>query len=420
VRPLEYTRFLLPRPDAEAEVLVAKSRRARKRLAAHGHAETFLPLPSPHDPLLVLPLAHRNACAYAVEHWVPAETAKARLRNRVSRALLAAGAFPPVRPLLTLGTQEPGPPFLVAGSQAHGVPEHAEWFLLCGEGRAFRRAAFVVFPRGSRSPEWALKFAWERGDSSPFDRDERGLRLAEAAGTVVARHAPRLIGRFEVEGYQASVESAAVGTRLDRILGATNVSLARKLELVDRLAGWTLEVMAATVAPDDRPALPADAPAELVAQIASVPAVFQHNDLWTWHVLLEKGSFTVIDWEFASAAALPLWDLWYLLFDAATQIERVGGGEERLRFFTRLFRGDEPLSRPVLEWTRRAVERLSIPPEAVGPLASLVWLQYGSIYAERLGARHLADPQAPPIGRLLPEIWFREPGLGPEWDAWRA
>jgi hypothetical protein len=323
--------------------------------------------------------------------------------------------LPPVRPLLKLDTGGRAP-FLVQATGELGVPDDPGWFLLNGQGRAFRRGAFLLFPPGSSQPEWALKFSQARGDAKPFERDERGLRLAEVAGELVTAHAPRLLGRFEVDGFHASLESAAAGRRLDHVLGARDVPLARKLALLEQVAGWAVDVLSATAARE--PSVP-DAPGELVSAISSVPAVFQHNDLWTWHVLLAGDSFTVIDWEFASDRALPLWDLWYLLYDAAAQIERVGGGEERLRFFVRLFAGEEQLSPFLFEWTRRAVRALSLEPDAVGPLASLVWLQYGSIYAERLGAQHLADPSVVPTGRRLPEVWLTEPALGPGWSAWR-
>jgi Phosphotransferase enzyme family len=397
----EYARFLLPSADAEVEP----------------GAEAFLPLPDLDTAELVLPLRHRRACAYAVENWTQAESVPSHVKRAVARTLLRAGLMPPVRPLLKLGTDGQAP-FLVSAARELGVPGDAGWFLLNGQGRAFRRGAFLLFQPGSSQPEWALKFSQARGDTKPFERDERGLGLAAQAGEVITAHAPRLLGRVEAGGFHASLESAATGRRLDHVLGARDVPRARKRALVEHVAGWAVEVLSATGARAS-PSLP-DAPGELVSAISSVPAVFQHNDLWTWHVLLAGDSFSVIDWEFASDRALPLWDLWYLLYDSAAQIERVGGGQERMRFFVRLFRGEEPLSPLLFEWTRRAVAALSLEPEAVGPLATLVWLQYGSIYAERLGERHLADPSVVPTGRRLPELWLSEPGLGPGWSAWRG
>ena len=416
---------------AGPEMLLVEGMGARRRLAAEGYATAdFLPLPGLEDPALMLPLRHRHPAAYAVEHWTKPQTVLTRLRNRLASVLLEAGKLPPLRPLITLGLREPAQPFLIAGAHDLGVPEDAQWFLVSGEGRAFRRGAFVVFPPGSADPHWAVKFAREAGDSAPFDRDERGLQAAARGGEVVTAHAPRLLGRFEVGGFQASLESAAVGRRLDHALGAPNVSRARKIALLDRIAQWTIDVATASAAPAGtreglaervaRHGVSADAGRELVSRIASVPVTFQHNDLWTWHVMVAGDDFTVIDWEFASGAALPLWDLWYFIFDAATQLDRVGGGGERLRYFVRLFRGEHPLSELLFAWTRRAVEALSLAPDTVGPLATLIWLQYGAFYAERLGEQHLADATVEPSGRRLPEVWLREPGLGPDWSAWRT
>jgi hypothetical protein len=419
---------------AGAEMLLVEGRGARRKVAAAGYAATdFLPLPGLEDPALILPLRYRRASAYAVQYWTKPGTALTRLRNDLARALLAAGRFPPVRPLITLGLREPAQPFLIVAARTLGVPADVHWFMISGEGRAFRRGAFLLFPPGSPKPRWAVKFARQPGDSAPFDRDERGLQAAASAGEVVAAHAPQLLGRFEVAGFQASLESAAVGRRLDHVLGAANVSRTRKIALIERIAQWTIDVASGTAARDEAgrwreelaervapEGVPSGLGSDLVSRIASVPAVFQHNDLWTWHVIVSGDKFTVIDWEFASRPALPLWDLWYFLFDAATQVDRVGGGEGRERYFVRLFRGEEPLSELLFEWTRRAVQALSLAPEDVGPLATLIWLQYGSFYAERLGEQHLADAAVTPSGRRLPEVWLHEPGLGPGWSVWRS
>jgi hypothetical protein len=53
--------------------------------------------------------------------------------------------------------------------------------------------------------------------AEPFERDER-LALAAAGGEVIAAHAPRLLSRFTLAGVEASVESAAIGSRVTSLL----------------------------------------------------------------------------------------------------------------------------------------------------------------------------------------------------------
>jgi hypothetical protein len=412
------------------EAVIVEGRGGRRSLTEHGYsASEFLPLPAVEDPAVVLPLNNRLASAYAVNHFTDRASGLRAVRNHLARVLLKNGVLPPVRETISLGLRQPAPPFLVGRAiELLGLPQDVEWHVVNGEGRSFRRGAFLLFPVGSPAPRWVLKFSRVIGDSEPFLRDRRGLEVAASGGVLVTSHAPSFLGAFDVDGYHASVETAAVGDRLDRILNATSVSEASKLRLLEQLAQWTVDVMVETsVVPGrsdpERERALADAverglPPNLAAIVRSVPAVLQHNDLWTWHVVVTDDAFTVIDWEFAARRSLPLWDLWYLLFDAATQLERVAA-DDRERYFVRLFRGEERMSKLVLGWTRRAVEVLGLAPESVGPLATAVWAQYGLFYERRLGPVHLVDPDTPPRGRRLPVAWLEADGLGYSWDAWR-
>ena len=105
-----------------------------------------------------------------------------------------------------------------------------------------------------------------------------------------------------------------------------------------------------------------------MTDLASLPAVLQHNDLGTWNIVSDGGAdFTAVDWESANPSGLPLWDLWYFLADALRLLD----GEEAADSgaFARLFRGEAPASPELFRWTRTAVEALAIPAQVVGKLA---------------------------------------------------
>ncbi len=328
------------------------------------------------------------------------------------------------------------PAVAAAAARELDLPRIGGWVLTLGQGDELSRNVFHLFPAGSVEPAWVLKFARVGGYPEPFDRDERGLGLAAGAGGDVAAHAPRLLGRLDAEGVHASVESAAVGPRLRELLTAPWPA-ERMFALVDRIAAWTLELGAETAEPPEaleaeRRRLLADVvprwaahgiDRSIVEALPPVPAVLQHNDLGSWNVLVDgSAGFTAVDWESAHAAALPLWDLLYFLADALALLDGSTSGAERHRHTAALFRGDLDSSRTLFRWVRAAVERLALPPESVGSIATLCWLHHALSPVERRRALDLHAPDAaPPVHgtELIAETWLRTPGLGVGWAGWR-
>jgi hypothetical protein len=155
-----------------------------------------------------------------------------------------------------------------------------------------------------------------------------------------------------------------------------------------------------------------------VDELPAVPGVLLHNDLGSWNVVVSGGAFTVLDWEDAVRHGLPLWDLFYFLADAAVHLDEAADPREH---FERLFLGEASSSELLFEWTRTMVEALELPPDAVGRIATLCWLQHGLT-----GRRRAADAEDPrprthvAEGMLheLAERWLRHPGLGPGWSCW--
>jgi hypothetical protein len=391
--------------------------------------------PDRERPTLALPLDQPLPASYALETWSVVDRRWKTARMRAARALVARGRFPSwASPATTVATRLAGPPLLVAAAHELGVPDDAGWFLTFGQGDALSRNAFHLFPPAHDRPEWILKFARVGGYSTRFADDERGLALAASAGGTVAAHVPRLLGRLEVDGVHASLETAAAGRRLRDALARPG-DRAAKLRLVDRVAAWILELDRLSRRPPE--ALDAElerlrsevvpswadlGAAEVVDQLPSLPAVLQHNDLGSWNVVAEGEDFVVVDWEDAREAALPLWDLLYFLADALVQLDGPAAPEQLPERMTRLFAGKAPASPFLFAWIRRATEAMVVPTDAVSAIATLCWLSH-SLSAGRHD-RDLATYAPRHPARIhgfegMARAWMEHPALGVGWSAWR-
>lgn len=418
-------------------IIVEGSRRQPFREGGY-EARRLLLRPTRDRPTLALPLEQAAPVSYALERWSVLDRRWKRVRMQAARFLVSRGLFPSWgSPVVTIATRTTGPPSLVAAAGELGLPSDVSWFLTFGQGDALSRNAFQLFRAGSDQPDWVLKFARVPGYSQRFDDDERGLQLAHAAGGVVAAHAPRLVGRFDAEGLQASLETAAAGRRLRDVL-LTPGDRAVRLKLIERIADWILELGRLTEASPramdaERRRLRTEVVAkssdlgvlpELVDELPPLAAVAQHNDLGTWNVVADDGDFVVVDWENVREAALPLWDLLYFLGDALVLLDESDTATERLPGrLARLFAGEAPSSRLLFSWVRRAAEMAAVPAEAVGPVATLCWLSHSlSANAHNMDIATFTPRDPPRMHGLegIARAWMGHPALGPTWSVWRG
>jgi hypothetical protein len=408
-----------------------------KQLRGGGYeVQRLLLRPSRERPTLALPLDQPKQVSYALEQWSVVDRRWKLWRMQAARFLAARGRFPSwASPVTTVATRSAGPPLLVARAREFGVHSDVSWFLTFGQGDALSRNAFQLFSTGSGRPEWILKFGRVAGYAERFDDDERGLQLAHSAGQLVAAHAPRLVGRFDVGGLHASVETAAAGRRLRDVL-RTPGNRTAKLRLIERIADWILELGRTTQSAPEalgpelnrlrNDVLPRwqdlGVPPDLVDELPVLPSVAQHNDLGTWNIVSDDGDFMVVDWENAREAALPLWDLLYFLADAFVLLDGSDAVEVKAERMASLFAGETPSSSLLFSWVRRGVEAEGIPPEKVGAIATLCWLSHSLSASEHNLYLATWTPQHPP--RLhglegMAAAWMGHPALGPDWSAWR-
>jgi hypothetical protein len=420
-----------------AEMIVLEGRGGEAPLRRAGlKVQRVIAMPSIADPRHLVRPDHPHAAVYAFQHWSIPTTLPKRLRNSLVRFLLARGHFPDLLPGFAVGLRSEAYPFFLARAEEFGVPRGAEWFMTLGTFDVFSRSVFQVFAPGASEPGWVVKFSRVPGYTLPFERDERGLRLAVSAGKEVGAHVPRILGRLESDGLHGSVEIAARGYLLTNFL-QRKVSPEEKLRVIDSVAAWILELGTRTATNpttlgSERDRLARDVvphwadsgiSARLVEQLPQLPSVLQHGYVGTWNVIARDASdFSVIDWESVREHAFPLWDLVFFLADALLHLDGATSMDVRDRHTARLFRGELPSSKTLFRWVRRAVRSLELPPDAVGPVTTLCWLDHAVADASRR-AKGMALGAARPWGQIETErvarLWFREPGLGPDWDLWR-
>jgi Phosphotransferase enzyme family len=429
-------RFAAQARDTGASSIIVEGARERTFRGGGYRIQRFLLRPTRERPTLALPLDQSAATSYALERWSVVDRRWKAARLRAARHLVSRGWFPSwASPVVTVATRTADQPALVAAAAELGVTGDVSWFLTFGQGDALSRNAFQLFRADSRRPEWVLKFARVAGYSERFDNDERGLQLAHAAGEPIAAHAPQLLGRFEIDGVHASLETAAAGRRLRDLLLMPG-DRGAKLKLIERIADWILALGRLTqTAPDaqglERRRLRGEVVAswsafgvepQLVEELPPLSGVLQHNDLGTWNVVSDDGDFVVVDWENVRQSALPLWDLLYFLGDAFVLLDGSHDPERLPMRIASLFAGEAPSSPLLFSWVRRAAETARVPLDAVGPIATLCWLSHS--LSARAHNVELATftPRDPPrlhgiegIGR----VWLAHPALGPHWRAWR-
>jgi hypothetical protein len=428
VGPAEHAQAALA---TAAPMIVLEGTGRSRALAEAGYGQQpLLALPDHVNPELVLPLGQRNAIRYAVDRWRPGTTALERGRNLLARELLARRIAPPGRTPTTVAALEPAAPFLVtAASELIGTAP-LNWFAAFGRWtHPETRGALYLFEPPASTPGWVVKFSRIPDLEHLFDWDAAGLELAGQAGGVVAASAPRLLGRLDQGGLCASVETAAHGERLTPLLGGS-ASRAEKLAVVGRFADWITTVARQTAASPDllEPELrrledevvphwtAQGLPANIVATLPPLAPVFQHGDLWADNVFAGSDGFDVVDWESARRHGAPLWDALYFLTDTLALVDGAHSDAERLEHFARLHRGELDSSKPFFRLLRATADATGVPDDAVGPLATLLWLSYALLdqaHVERV------DGTTVPLTRRLSERWLADPQLGPGWTAWR-
>jgi hypothetical protein len=409
------------RLDAPAVLVLGA---ARGPLRRSGYAtRLILVRPGPAGPRLYVPVDFGAAVRTALLSPAPGRTALKHLATLAVVTALRAGA--PLPGALTLGTRSSAPPLFL--SAALGREFSGQWYLLTGEGDDLQRLVWFTFGDGHEQPDRVVKCSRVQGNDAAFDREAAALDALESLPPELSRHAPALKGRMRVEQLPVTVETAAPGRPLHAELQAGS----DRRNVVAAIADWIVELGAATrqdadaLRPElerlERDVLPAWRSSGLARELPAMPAVLQHNDIGCWNVHVHDGEFTVIDWESTRAAGLPLWDLLYFLTDALAEQAASSENLQKHETVPRLLRGELEESRVLFDRLARGAERLDVPGAAVGPIATLAWLEHARSPDARAEIASLHDAESGAERFPLEEVasyWLADPLLGVEWRAY--
>jgi hypothetical protein len=198
---------------------------------------------------------------------------------------------------------------------------------------------------------------------------------------------------------------------------------ARSIALGERVLDWICQLSARTRTPTapaaaltghDFGPLVFDA-AALASRIGALPAVVAHNDLGTVNVVTDGRDFSIIDWEDARLAGLPMTDAVCFVTDLLATMHGPRGAQARAQWCCALWRGDLAQSPFAFRWMRAAAAAAGLSDDAAGALVVVSWLRAAHSSRDR---EYLASGGEPSLGYYrgaVAELWLADPRLGVHW-----
>ncbi|AKL72668.1 phosphotransferase family protein [Actinobacteria bacterium IMCC26256] len=408
-------------------MLLIFGRAPRRPLIAAGYSVQRVVVRSgAHGPRLAFPIGNTSAARYALETTRPTRSAVDSARTAIVRAALRVG-YAPADSVVTIATRTPGPPFPIAAAQHLGADASGGWIAWFGDGDDLQRVVFHAFPYGSDVPTTVVKISRVQDNALAFAADERGLGLLNSKAPNSASMAPKILGRFEVEGLSGSVETAALGATLNLVLdeGESPSALAH----IERVTDWLIAMGAESAGPSSdlapelerisRDILRAyteyGVSESLLAPLRSAPAVLAHRDPGSWNIAVSGEQFCVLDWESAAYPSIPLWDLAYFLSDAYSSLDGPADAHTKVDRIAALFRGEHPRSGDLMAQLARGAATMGLPSEAIGAAVVTGWLHHGRSASVRAERSPGVDVKEGLINRVA-KAWLQDPQLGPTWS----
>lgn len=454
--------LLLPNLPNRAEVLARKGEWS-PALESWGVAVERVPVPKPGGAPLVVGTAragaargaamvlvngrdragHLKRAGYAVQtytaHRAPAgaiviEPINGRRRRRI-RALSGGS---PLRRLLIVGVRSAtGRRYVTVAHRGGTTPlvvrAAAGWdstplALLAGGGGPRRRSAFLVGDPSSPRPHTVVKVGPARGRSRGT-KEQQVLRRIHACGLGSA--VPRPQGEGTVGDIHWSAESAAPGRPLsDSLVGTGRRPETR--ETLEQITKWFTCLAVATRTPRTSTAAANALPIrgehrrllDLRAAMEGVPGVLVHGDVGTgFNILLDRASFTVIDWETAVEGELPLTDVLPLVCNALAATWGHYRPRDAANYIVRLCAGREADSGWLLTMVRNYCQALQVPLDKAGTLAALTWGYQASmrlVHEELIVEAGGVVPAWESSADFVARAWLQQADLGLTWRALTA
>lgn len=290
--------------------------------------------------------------------------------------------------------------------------------LVLGTGNDHQRPTALCFPAGSKSPAAAIK--WTR--ARDFDRGVGAEEVVMAHLVTepdLAEHLPTPLGRLELPYGSAIVQRAAAGASLNAFARSRGSSAAMRIgeSVVDWLCEVARRTRAASAMVDPTQGVQfSEAEADrLRSRLDGVPAVVAHNDLGSVNVLTDGHTFSVIDWEDATLAGLPVVDAAYFATDLLATLAAPNDAVGRARWCCALWRGELPQSSIAAAWVQRAGQAVGLSRDAIGALVVAAWVM--AAHTDR-DCAHIAGEGTLDLGYypgFVAEMWRADPKLGLMW-----
>lgn len=409
------------------EMLLILGRAPRRPLIAAGYTvERVVVRSGAHGPRLAFPIGNTAAARYALETTRPTRSAVDSARTAIVRAALRVG-YAPADSVVTIATRMPGPPFPIAAAKELGADASGGWIAWFGDGDDLQRVVFHAFPLGSDVPTTVVKISRVQENAVAFAADERGLSLLNSKAPNSASMAPKILGRFEVEGLSGSVETAALGATLNLVLdeGESPSTLAH----IERISEWLIAMGAESAGPRSdlapelerisRDILPAykeyGVSDSLLAPLESAPAVLAHRDPGSWNIAVSGEGFCVLDWESCAYPSIPLWDLAYFLSDAYSALDGPADADTKVGRIAALFKGEHPRSADLIAHLARGAAAMGLASEAIGAAVVTGWLHHGRSLAAR-AERSSSNEVVEGLINRVAKAWLMDPKLGASWS----
>jgi hypothetical protein len=265
------------------------------------------------------------------------------------------------------------------------------------------------------------------------DEDDRGgreqatLRRLHAAG--LGSRLPVPLGDGRLGALSWSAESLAEGVPLSDALDRLPVD--KGIALLTSLSDWLAELAASTARraswaeglPEEVLPLRGGAAGtrHLLPTLAGVPAATVHGDLASGaNVLVSEPAFTVIDWETARPASLPLIDVVPLLCQGLARVRGHVGAASQAAFVLELCRGRSADSGWLFNQVENHAGRVGFPVDRAGSLATLAWAYQASmrlVHEELVRASGRVPVAWTSPAELIAGAWSADQELGSDWRA---
>jgi len=288
------------------------------------------------------------------------------------------------------------------------VPRRLAYILLTKGVEEGSKLVLLVFLDGNAAPRLAVKLGRTPAQNASLEAERRNLEALADRGDNGQVGAPVVLGSSWIDGRLILMQLPVEGRNLLELAAASRSTMYVRL-VVDwliHLARATRHVAAEKALSDRRLAGPdAPEPGRLLRDLPreslpsplsilnelrgeSIPAVFEQRDLSTWNILVgADGRLTVLDWESASPAGIPVWDLFYFLLQYGFMVHRAAGPQAQLRSFSDTFATRTGFGAIAHEAVARYIGAVGVRREWLSPLLAACWAHHAYGEASRRRVR---------------------------------